>query len=50
MCMYVCGCLLHVIFWCKQIAPGPPGDGLTAFDIAKRGGGMGNTVIRAAPN
>ena len=26
---------------------GISGDGLSAFDIAKRGGGMGNTVIRA---
>lgn len=24
------------------------GDGLSAFDIAKRGGGMGNTVIRSS--
>ena len=25
---------------------GGSGDGLSAYDIAKRGGGMGNTVIR----
>eukprot|EP00913_Durusdinium_trenchii_P029808 g27933.t1 len=29
-----------------SIAYALAGDGLTAFDIAKRGGGMGNTVIR----